>query len=65
MNSPTLSVWTLSLIGLGLGEGIGALAEAPYAVVGVESMALAIISKPSNKPTMGVPMVTETSLLVG
>ena len=64
-DSPTLSVWALSSIGPSLCEGIGASAGTPYAAVGVEAMGSTIISAPSKKPSMGVPMVAETSSVVG
>ena len=64
-DSQTLSVWAFSLIGLGLGEGIGALVGAPCAIAEVDSMALAIMSTPSKKPSTGMRIAAETSSLVG
>ena len=64
-NSPTLLVWALFSTGPGLGEGIGVLTGAPYVVAKVKAMASAIMFALSKKPSMGMPMATQTSSVVG
>ena len=55
-NSPTLSVWVLSLTETSFGGEIGALARAPCATTEAEAMASTMTSAPSKKPSMGMPI---------
>ena len=65
VNSPTLSIWALSLMGLGLAEGIEVLAGTPYVAAEVEAMASVTVSTPLKKPSLGVAMATKISSVVG
>ena len=62
----TLLVWAPSSTSTDSMEGIEVLARTPYATIGVaEAMASTTTLALVKKPSTGVPMAAETSLIMG